>query len=92
MAQITFKPKQSLDKMGPKTKVSVQFQTSGKSRNWASASEDLSSVFVIPNAPASAAIIPTAAADSSPQTSSDSGERSAFFGLNSCSFSVALVQ
>lgn len=79
MAQFNFKSKQSLDRMGPKTKVSVQFQTSDKSRNWALASEDLSSVFVIPHAPASAAILRSAAADSSPQTSSDSGETSAFF-------------
>lgn len=64
--------------MGSKTKVSVQFQSSGKSRNWASASEDLSSVFIVPNAPAPAPITPSAAAGSSPQASSDSGERSAF--------------
>uniref|UniRef100_A0A674MHJ1 Synergin gamma n=1 Tax=Takifugu rubripes TaxID=31033 RepID=A0A674MHJ1_TAKRU len=73
VAQMNFKSKQSLDKMGPKTKVSVQFQTSGKSRNWASASGDLSSVFVVPNAPASAPVIPSPAADSSPHTNSDSG-------------------
>ncbi|CAG08962.1 unnamed protein product, partial [Tetraodon nigroviridis] len=73
VAQVNFKSKQSLDKLGPKTKVSVQFQSSGKSRNWASASEDLSSVFIIPNAPASAPITPSAATDSSPQASSDSG-------------------
>lgn len=79
VAQVHFKSRPSLDRMGPKTKVSVQFQTSNKSRNWALASEDLSSVFVIPRAPASAAIIRSAAADSSPQTSSDSGETSAFF-------------
>lgn len=80
-AQISFKSKQRLAKMGPRAKVSTQFQSSSKSRNWAVAPEDLSSVFVtekLPEAPVSAPIAPPSAADSSPQTSSDSGERSAY--------------
>lgn len=80
MAQISFKSKQSLDKMGPVAKVSTQFQSSSKSRNWAVAPQDLSSVFVIekqPGAPVSAPIVPPSAADSSLPTGSDSGERRA---------------
>lgn len=79
-AQVSFKSKQSLATMGPRAKVSTQFQSSTKSRNWAAAPEDLSSVFVaerLPDAPVSAPSVPLPAADSSPQTSSDSGERSA---------------
>lgn len=66
--------------MGTRAKVSVQYQSSTKSRNWALASEDLSSVFItenLPGAPVSTPIVPPSAADSSPKTSSDSGERSA---------------
>lgn len=79
-AQISFRPKQSLAKMGPRAKVSTQFQSSTKSRNWAAAPEDLSSVFVaekLPEAPVSAPSVPPSAPDSPPQSSSDSGERSA---------------
>lgn len=79
-AQVSFKSKQSLAEMGPRAKVSTQFQSSTKSRNWAAAPEDLSSVFVTekpPEAPLSAPSVPRSAADSSPQTSSESGERSA---------------
>ncbi|KAM8769576.1 synergin gamma isoform 1-T1 [Acanthopagrus schlegelii] len=70
-AHVSFKSKQSLAKMGSRAQVSAQFQPSTKSRNWAAAPEDLSSVFVTA-APVSAPSIPTSAADSSPQTSSDS--------------------
>lgn len=79
MAQVSFKSKQSLAKMGPRAKVSAQFQPSTKARNWTVASEDLSSVFTakLPEAPVPAPSVPSSAADSSPQTSSDSGERSA---------------
>lgn len=66
--------------MGPVAKVSTQFQSSSKSRNWAVAPQDLSSVFVIekqPGAPVSAPVVPPSAADSSLPTGSDSGERSA---------------
>ncbi|XP_067451194.1 synergin gamma isoform X2 [Thunnus thynnus] len=74
-AQVSFKSKQSLAEMGPRAKVSTQFQSSTKARNWAAASGDLSSVFVaerLPEAPVSAPSAPPSAADSSPQTSSDS--------------------
>ena len=80
MAQVSFKSKQSLAAMGPRTKVSAQFHSSTKARNWAAAPEDLNSVFVaekLPEVPVSAPSVPPSAADSSPQTSSDSGERSA---------------
>ncbi|XP_026175385.1 synergin gamma isoform X3 [Mastacembelus armatus] len=70
-AQVTFKSKQSLTELGPRAKVSVQFQSSTKARNWAVAPEDLSSVFT--EGPVSVPSIPPSAADSSPQTSSDSG-------------------
>ncbi|XP_073338329.1 synergin gamma isoform X3 [Pagrus major] len=70
-AQVSFKSKQSLAKMGSRSKVAAQFQSSTKSRNWAAAPEDLGSVFAT-EAPVSAPSVPTSAADSSPQTSSDS--------------------
>lgn len=79
-AQVSFKSKQSLAEMGPRAKVSAQFQSSTKARNWAAASGDLSSVFIaerLPEAPVSAPSAPPSDADSSTQTSSDSGERSA---------------
>ncbi|XP_039986300.1 synergin gamma isoform X3 [Xiphias gladius] len=74
-AQVSFKSKQSLAKMGPRAKVSAQFQSSTKARNWAAAPEDLNSVFAaekLPEAPVSAPSVPPSAADSSSQTSSDS--------------------
>lgn len=79
-AQFSFKSRQSLAEMGPRTKVTTQFHSSNKARNWAAAPEDLSSVFVsekLPEAPVSAPGAPPSAAASSPQTRSDSGERSA---------------
>ncbi|XP_042342912.1 synergin gamma [Plectropomus leopardus] len=75
-AQVNFKSKQSLVEMGPRTKVSAQFHSSTKARNWAVAPEDLSSVFIaekLPEALVSAPSIPPSAADSTPHTSSDSG-------------------
>lgn len=81
-ALVSFKAKQSLAEMAPAAKVSTQFQSSSKSRNWAVAPEDLSSVFVtekLPGASLSAPVVTPAAADSSPQSSSGSGERSAVY-------------
>lgn len=81
-AHISFKSKQSLAEMAPIAKVSTQFQSSSKSRNWAMAPEDLSSVFITekqPGAPVSAPIVTPSAAGSSPQSSSDSGERSVVY-------------
>uniref|UniRef100_A0AAX7V8M9 EH domain-containing protein n=1 Tax=Astatotilapia calliptera TaxID=8154 RepID=A0AAX7V8M9_ASTCA len=75
-AQVSFKSKQSLTEMTPRAKVSAQFQPSTKARNWAAATEDLSSVFVTekpPEAPVPAPKLPPSAAGTSPQTSSDSG-------------------
>uniref|UniRef100_A0A3Q1JCZ6 EH domain-containing protein n=1 Tax=Anabas testudineus TaxID=64144 RepID=A0A3Q1JCZ6_ANATE len=74
-AQVNFKSKQSLAEMGPRAKVSAQFQSSTKARNWAAVSEDLSSVFTaekVPESPVSVSSISPSAADSSPQTSSSS--------------------
>lgn len=82
MAQVNFKSKQSLAEMGPRAKVSTQFQSSTRARNWAVAPEDLSSVFAAENVPEGPVAVPSissSAAESSPQTSSNSGERSACF-------------
>ncbi|XP_031729325.1 synergin gamma isoform X3 [Anarrhichthys ocellatus] len=74
-AQVSFKSKPSLAKMGPGTKVSTQFHSSTKARDWAVAPQDLSSVFIaekLPEVPGSAPGAPPSAVDSSPQTGSDS--------------------
>lgn len=80
--------------MGSRAQASAQFQPSTKSRNWAAGPEDLSSVFVTA-APVSAPSIPTSAADLSPQTSSDSGERCAclldFIAFSLSCFAVVLT-
>lgn len=76
MALFSFKSKQSLAEMGPRTKVSAQFQSSTKARNWAGASEVLSSIFTterLPEVPPSASDAHPSAADSSSQTSRNSG-------------------
>uniref|UniRef100_A0A3Q0RKG4 Synergin gamma n=1 Tax=Amphilophus citrinellus TaxID=61819 RepID=A0A3Q0RKG4_AMPCI len=75
-AHVSFKPKQSLAEMVPRAKVSAQFQPSTKARNWAAATEDLSSVFTAekpPEALVPAPKLPPSAAASSPQASCDSG-------------------
>uniref|UniRef100_A0A667YYA1 Synergin gamma n=1 Tax=Myripristis murdjan TaxID=586833 RepID=A0A667YYA1_9TELE len=75
-AQVSFKSQQCLAEMGPMAKHSAQFQSSTKARNWAEATEDLSSVFTtetLHEASVSAPAVPSSAADSSPQTSSNSG-------------------
>uniref|UniRef100_A0AAQ4P363 Synergin, gamma n=1 Tax=Gasterosteus aculeatus aculeatus TaxID=481459 RepID=A0AAQ4P363_GASAC len=75
-APVSFKSKPSLAAMGPGTKVSTQFHSSTKARNWAAAPEDLSTVFVAekpPECPVSAPGAPTPSVDPSPQTSKDSG-------------------
>lgn len=77
-ALVSFKSKQSLAEMAPTAKVSTQFQSSTKSRNWAMAPKDLSSVFVTQKPPVAPVVTP-AAADSSPHSGSDSGERSAVY-------------
>ncbi|XP_053728403.1 synergin gamma isoform X6 [Synchiropus splendidus] len=75
MAQVSFKSKQSLAEMAPRAKVSAQFQSSSKARNWSATTADLSSVFAaesLPEAPVSAPTISPSPADSSTQNSSDS--------------------
>uniref|UniRef100_A0A8D2ZS80 Synergin, gamma n=1 Tax=Scophthalmus maximus TaxID=52904 RepID=A0A8D2ZS80_SCOMX len=74
-AQVSFKSRRSLAEMGPRAKVSAQFQSSTKARNWAAAQEDLGSVFAtteLHEAPVSAPSVPPSAADSSSKTSSES--------------------
>ncbi|KAM9318982.1 synergin gamma isoform 2-T2 [Pholidichthys leucotaenia] len=74
-AHVNFKTKQSLAEMAPKARVSAQFQSSTRARNWAAPTEDLNSVFTIeklPKAPLPASSHPPSATGSSPQTSSDS--------------------
>ncbi|XP_049581124.1 synergin gamma isoform X3 [Syngnathus scovelli] len=55
-AHLNFKPKRVLTEMSPRAKVSAQFQSSSKSRNWAAPSGDLSlqSVFVTERPPEAA--------------------------------------
>ncbi|KAM4743256.1 synergin gamma isoform 2-T2 [Anableps anableps] len=76
-AHINFKSKQSLAQMAPKAKVSSQFSASPKARNWAAATEDLSSVFVTEKAQEAPVAPPDhqlpAAAGPSGQASSDTG-------------------
>ncbi|MEQ2217653.1 hypothetical protein XENOCAPTIV_017910, partial [Xenoophorus captivus] len=78
-AHISFKSKQSLTQMAPRAKVSSQFSASPMARNWATATEDLSSVFVMEKAQEAPVFSPNhqlpSAANPSAQTSSDS-ERS----------------
>lgn len=79
-AQFSFKSKSILAEMGPGTKVSTQFNSSTKARNWAAAPEDLGSIFIaekLPEVSVSAPSVPPSTVYSSPQTSSDSGERRA---------------
>lgn len=95
-AQISFKSKQSLAQMAPKAKVSSQFSTSPKARNWAAAPKDLNSVFIsekLQETSATAPNLPPSAAGASPQSSSDSGERSAcLLDLVAASSLLALLQ
>ncbi|XP_028276397.1 synergin gamma isoform X3 [Parambassis ranga] len=75
MAQVSFRSRQSLAEMTPRGKVSAQFQSSSKARNWTAAPEDLSSVFTeekLPEAPVSAPGNPASATVSSTQTGRDS--------------------
>ncbi|XP_047246654.1 synergin gamma isoform X3 [Girardinichthys multiradiatus] len=75
-ARISFKSKQSLTQMAPRAKVSSQFSASPMARNWATATEDLSSVFVTEKAQEAPVFSPNhqlpSAANPSAQTSSDS--------------------
>ncbi|XP_077396824.1 synergin gamma isoform X3 [Festucalex cinctus] len=70
-AHLNFKPRQTLTEMSPRARVSAQFQSSSKARNWAAASGDLSlqSVFVTERPPEA----PPTTAKPSPRSSGDSG-------------------
>ncbi|XP_013879547.1 synergin gamma isoform X2 [Austrofundulus limnaeus] len=75
-AHVSFKSRQSLAQMAPRTKVSSQFHASPKARNWAAAAEDLSSTFdtkSLQEAPASRPGPPPPAAGPSAQSGSESG-------------------
>ncbi|XP_077466658.1 synergin gamma [Stigmatopora argus] len=71
-AHLNFKPRQMLTQMHPRARVSTQFQSSSKARNWATTSADLNlqSVFVSQNPPEPAA---PPAANPSSQCSVPSG-------------------
>ncbi|KAF7218399.1 synergin gamma isoform X1 [Nothobranchius furzeri] len=74
-AHVSFRSKQSLALMAPRTKVSSQFHASPKARDWAAASQDLSSIFItanLPGAPASSPSCPPFAAGPAAHTNSDS--------------------
>ncbi|XP_058489251.1 synergin gamma isoform X2 [Solea solea] len=76
-AHVSFKSRRSLAEMGPRAKVATQFQPSTKSRNWAAAPKDLSSLFIQakpPEAPVPAApsVLPVSGVDSSSSSSSSS--------------------
>ncbi|XP_032446550.1 synergin gamma isoform X1 [Xiphophorus hellerii] len=72
-AQVSFKFKQSLAQMAPRARVSSQFSASPKARNWASATEDLSSVFVTEKTQEAAASPPDPQLSSAAQSGSESG-------------------
>ncbi|XP_043974921.1 synergin gamma isoform X3 [Gambusia affinis] len=71
-AQISFKSKQSLAQMAPRARVSSQFSASPKARNWAAATEDLSSVFVTEKTQEAAASPPDPQLPSAAQSGSES--------------------
>ncbi|XP_061637481.1 synergin gamma isoform X6 [Phyllopteryx taeniolatus] len=68
-AHLNFKSRQTLTEMSPTARVSAQFQSSNKARNWATASRDLSleSVFVTERIP-----VAPPAAEASPRSGDDS--------------------
>ncbi|XP_077421611.1 synergin gamma isoform X3 [Vanacampus margaritifer] len=70
-AHLNFKARQTLTAMSPKARVSAQFQSSSKARNWAAASGDLGlkSVFVTERLPEA----PPTCAKPSPQSGGGSG-------------------
>lgn len=63
--------------MAPRARVSSQFSASPKARNWASATEDLSSVFVTEKTQEAAASPADPQLSSAAQSGSESGEGSA---------------
>ncbi|XP_054901304.1 synergin gamma isoform X1 [Poeciliopsis prolifica] len=71
-AQVSFKSKQSLAQMAPRARVSSQFSASPKARNWATAAEDLSSVFVTEKTQEATASPPEPQLPSAAQSGSES--------------------
>ena len=78
-AQVSFRSQQPLAERGPRARVSTQFHSSTRARNWALPPGDLSSVFTVETPskapPTPAAPTPAAGPRPPPQTSSNGGER-----------------
>ncbi|XP_016092248.1 synergin gamma-like isoform X1 [Sinocyclocheilus grahami] len=74
-AQVSFKPRQGLSELNPKSQVTAQFHSSTRARNWAQTQDDFNSGFIIETAPESLpAIHAPPAADNPPiQPASTSG-------------------
>ncbi|XP_061682592.1 synergin gamma isoform X3 [Syngnathoides biaculeatus] len=77
-AHLNFKPRRTLTEMSPRARVSAQFQSSGKARNWTTSSRDLGleAVFVterIPQCTAAGPGVAPTAAEAPPQSAGDSG-------------------
>ncbi|KAM9812614.1 synergin gamma isoform X3 [Syngnathus typhle] len=81
-AHLTFKPRRILTEMSPRAKVSAQFQSSSKSRNWAAPSGDLSlqSVFVTERPP-EAVVSGPGVAPTAPEASRPSSGHSGAVGV-----------
>lgn len=85
-AQVNFKPCQAMSELGPRARVSVQFQSSCRARNWAQCSDDFSVAFTlekIPEPPTTSPV-PTAAEAQPHQASSACGESRAVCVLHIC--------
>lgn len=94
-AHVSFKSQQPLAELGPRAKISAQFHSSDKARNWAwNPPGDLSSAFTIempPESPAPPPAAPTPTADTLPQTSNNGGERGNHLLSVTLSISVELT-
>lgn len=87
-AHVNFKPRQTLTEMSPRARVSTQFQSSRKARNWATASGDVSleSVFVTERLAKASALKPAVASTAAKPSPPNSGERRPFLTGPLCSF------
>ncbi|XP_065137553.1 synergin gamma isoform X9 [Paramisgurnus dabryanus] len=50
-AQVSFKPRQVLSELSPKTHATAQFHSSSKARNWAQIQDNFSSAFIVETTP-----------------------------------------
>lgn len=71
-AQVNFRARQALAELTPRTRVSVQYHSSSRARNWASSPEDLSAAFTVETVPEPPSASPVVAETQAP---SSSGER-----------------